>query len=211
MDTQAPTRQLSLVSVYSLFIFSGFSALIYQVVWQRALFALYGVNIQSVTVVVTAFMMGLGLGSLGGGALSARPESRLLVWFGCIELLIGTYGFGSLQLFNFVGNLTADGTLFTTFFVSFLLVLLPTALMGATLPILVAHVVNISHNVGKSVGTLYFVNTLGSAIAAIASAIWLLGLLGQRHLIEIAAAINISIGLVILAHSFYSARAEVKK
>ena len=48
---------------YALFFISGFPALLYQIVWQRSLFAIYGVNIESVTIVVTAFMLGLGLGS----------------------------------------------------------------------------------------------------------------------------------------------------
>ena len=55
-----------------LFFFSGFPALIYQLTWQRALFRTFGVNIESVTIVVTAFMLGLGLGSLAGGWLSKR-------------------------------------------------------------------------------------------------------------------------------------------
>ena len=55
-----------------LFFFSGFPALIYQLTWQRNLFLIFGVNIESVTIVVTAFMLGLGLGSLAGGWLSGR-------------------------------------------------------------------------------------------------------------------------------------------
>ena len=55
-----------------LFFFSGFPALIYQLTWQRQLFLIFGVNIESVTIVVTAFMLGLGLGSLAGGWLSDR-------------------------------------------------------------------------------------------------------------------------------------------
>jgi spermidine synthase len=55
-----------------LFFLSGFPALVYQIVWQRALFSIYGVNIESVTTVVTAFMLGLGFGSLGGGFVSKR-------------------------------------------------------------------------------------------------------------------------------------------
>src|SRR5450756_915806 len=58
--------------LYVLFFLSGFPALLYQVVWQRALFTIYGVNIESVTVIVTVFMLGLGLGSLAGGWLSKR-------------------------------------------------------------------------------------------------------------------------------------------
>jgi spermidine synthase len=56
-----------------LFFFSGFPALIYQLTWQRTLFLIFGVNIESVTIVVTAFMLGLGLGSHAGGWLSKRP------------------------------------------------------------------------------------------------------------------------------------------
>lgn len=203
LKTQTQSSLLSLGTVYSLFVLSGFSALIYQVVWQRSLFKLYGVNIESVTVVVTAFMMGLGLGSLVGGILSTKTGNRLIFLFGFIELLIGLYGLVSLQLFSLVGQFTAGVSPLMTFFLSFLLVLLPTALMGATLPILVAHVVKVSRNVGKSVGTLYFVNTLGSALAAMVSAIWLFGLLGQHHMIEFASAINISIGIAVLARSVY--------
>ena len=54
------------LGLYALFFLSGFPALLYQVVWQRALFTIYGVNIESVTMVVSAFMLGLGLGSLAG-------------------------------------------------------------------------------------------------------------------------------------------------
>ena len=68
-----------------LFFFSGFPALIYQLTWQRALFRIFGVNIESVTIVVTAFMLGLGLGSLAGGWLSKRrgiPCHSSTIWSG---------------------------------------------------------------------------------------------------------------------------------
>ena len=55
------------VPVAAIFVLSGFAALVYQVAWQRALFTIYGVDVESATVVVTAFMLGLGLGSLAGG------------------------------------------------------------------------------------------------------------------------------------------------
>ena len=75
--------------VYVLFFISGFPALIYQIVWQRALFTIYGVNIESVTLVVSAFMLGLGLGSLLGGMVSRIPRLLVLVAFGSVELCIG--------------------------------------------------------------------------------------------------------------------------
>src|SRR5437588_7600972 len=63
--------------IYLLFFASGLSAILYQIVWQRALFSLYGINIQSVTIVVSAFMLGLGLGSLAGGHSRKASGSRL--------------------------------------------------------------------------------------------------------------------------------------
>src|SRR5262249_6293057 len=57
-------------ALYGLFFLSGFAALIYQIVWQRVLFAAFGVNIESVTITVSLFMFGLGVGSLVGGVLS---------------------------------------------------------------------------------------------------------------------------------------------
>src|ERR1700744_6486338 len=69
----------------ALFFCSGFPALIYQLTWQRELFRIFGVNSESVTIVVTAFMLGLGLGSLAGGWLSKRQGISLLPLLAGIE------------------------------------------------------------------------------------------------------------------------------
>src|SRR3974390_2558179 len=78
--------------LYVLFFFSGFPALIYQLAWQRSLFLIFGVNIESVTIVVTAFMLGLGIGSLAGGWLSKRGEIPLLPLLATIPFLTGAVG-----------------------------------------------------------------------------------------------------------------------
>src|ERR1700681_4932538 len=125
-----------------LFFFSGFPALIYQLTWQRELFRIFGVNSESVTIVVTAFMLGLGLGSLAGGWLSKRSGIALLPLLAVIELITGVFGLVSL-------------------------VIVPTLLMGATLPLLVSHLVHRSGHVGSAVGILYYVNTLGAGAACL--------------------------------------------
>jgi hypothetical protein len=153
------------VWIYYVFLFSGFPALLYQIVWQRALFTLYGVNVESVTMIVTVFMLGLGLGSLLGGRLSSLPKIRPLVAFGAIEISIGLFGAVSLWIFHRVGALTAGHSTFVTGAVAFGLLLIPTLLMGSTLPLLVEHVVRTTGNVGESVGSLYAVNTFGSGVA----------------------------------------------
>src|SRR6478752_1910744 len=97
----------SLWRYYALFFSSGFPALLYQIVWQRALFTIYGINVESVTIIVTVFMLGLGLGSLGGGWISNRAGVRPLLVFGIIESLIGIFGAFSLSFFARIGSLTA--------------------------------------------------------------------------------------------------------
>ncbi|MSQ81579.1 MAG: hypothetical protein EXR77_01510 [Myxococcales bacterium] len=199
-------RSIPLPLIYGLFLISGAAALLYQVVWQRSLFALYGVNVEAVTIVVAAFMLGLGLGSFAGGKLSKVPDAPLPLWFGLIEIGIGVFGLISLQLFHWVGDLTAGAEGLATFGLSFSLVVVPTLLMGSTLPMLVAYAVQSSHNVGKSVGMLYFINTLGSALASIAAAVLLLGELGQSGTVVLAAIGNLFVGGLVLAWWFIGHR-----
>ena len=177
---------------YLLFFLSGFPALIYQIVWQRTLFAIYGVNIESVTIVVSAFMLGLGLGSLAGGRISKSPAAPLLLLFGAVELGIAAYGMASLPLFHAVARFSAGAPPLETGLLSFALVLVPTVLMGATLPLLVAQLVRLSGNVGRSVGILYFVNTLGSAVACFVTAWFTMPYLGMSRSVAVAAALNVA-------------------
>src|SRR5882672_12194713 len=142
-----------------LFFFSGFPALIYQLTWQRNLFLIFGVNIESVTIVVTAFMLGLGLGSLAGGWLSKRRGVSLLPLLAAIEIMTAAFGIVSLGVFEQVGALIVNWPLPAMAAVNLLLVIVPTLLMGATLPILVSHLVQRSGQVGGAVGLLYYVNT----------------------------------------------------
>jgi spermidine synthase len=187
---------------YLFFFISGFPALLYQIVWQRALFTLYGVNIESVTMVVTAFMLGLGLGSLLGGAITRYQCLPLLGIFGLVELLIATYGVLSLRAFHWAANFTAGSTTLETGVVAFALVLLPTMLMGSTLPILVSHTVRISHNVGTSVGALYAANTLGSAAACFCAGLFLMRWLGESKTVAVAAGLNAIVGGSVLVWQF---------
>src|ERR1700730_9697915 len=149
----------------ALFFFSGFPALIYQLTWQRALFRIFGVNSESVTIVVAAFMLGLGLGSLAGGWVSKRPGISLLPLLAAIEMITAAFGMVSLSVFEQVGALIVNWPLPAMAVVNLLLVIVPTLLMGATLPIVVSHLVRLSGQVGGAVGLLYYVNTLGAGAA----------------------------------------------
>lgn len=193
------SRRLHAIVLHGVFILSGISALIYQLVWQRALLTIYGSNVESVAMVVAAFLAGLGIGSIMGGWISKSARAPLVLLFGLAELGVGAYGLISLKLFDVVGALTsvqAHGL--TTGALAFMLVFLPTLLMGATLPLLVAHQVRDTAHVGHSVSRLYFVNTLGAALGAFIAARWLLGGLGMSGTIHIAAALNATAALIVL-------------
>jgi spermidine synthase/predicted MFS family arabinose efflux permease len=189
-----------------LFFFSGFPALIYQVTWQRQLFLIFGVNIESVTIVVTAFMLGLGLGSLAGGWLSKRPGIPPLPLLAAIELLTGAFGVVSLSIFDKAGEWMIGLSLPATAAGSLALVIVPTLLMGATLPVLVSHLVRRSGNIGSAVGLLYYVNTLGAGAACLVSAVLLFPFLGMSGSIYVAAAINLTVAIGALAAHWLDGR-----
>lgn len=179
----------------ALFFFSGFPALIYQLIWHRALFRIFGVNIESVTIVVTAFMLGLGIGSLAGGWLSKRRDIALLPLLATIELATGAFGMVWLAVFDGVGALALGLPLPAIALVALALVALPTLLMGATLPILVGYLASRTGNVGSSVGRLYYCNTLGAGAACLASAMLLFPFLGMQGSVYVAAGMNTAVAV----------------
>jgi spermidine synthase len=185
--------------LHGVFILSGVSALIYQLVWQRALLMLYGSNSESVAMVVAAFLMGLGIGSLLGGWVTKWPRAPLVLLFGAAELGTAAYGLVSLRLFESVGTATALQSGWMTGVLSFALVFLPTLLMGATLPMLVSYQVRQTAHVGASVSRLYFVNTLGAALGAFIAARWLLGGLGMAGTVRVAAVLNACAAVLVMA------------
>jgi spermidine synthase len=190
------------------FFFSGFAALLYQVVWQRALFGVFGIDAESLTIVVTSFMLGLGIGSLIGGAFSGLPSRHLILMFAGIEGLIGVFGFFSLDLFHWVGAMTLQSERWVTALATFALLLVPTLLMGASLPILFGYSVGLNHNAGRSAGFLYFANTLGSALAALCAVMFVMKYRGLSGSLDIAAAINMLVALVVVLCAFVT-RGEV--
>lgn len=150
------------------FFISGCSALVYQLGWQRTLYAQLGVDIDSITIIVSVFMLGIGIGGMLGGWLADRlPRHRLLL-YAAIESGIGLYGLASLQLLPPMVAAFAppDAGTAASAVACFVFLLLPTTLMGTTLPLLTIAFDEWRGNIGVSVGTLYFTNTLGAATGA---------------------------------------------
>ena len=193
-----PCKKVNMPVILVFFLASGWSALVYQVVWQRVLFRVYGVDIHATTYVVTAFMLGLGVGSLLGGALSRRFPMHAIFLFGAFELGIGLFGLLSVSLFEWVARFTAGTSDLFVAGLSFSLLLLPTLMMGATLPILTGYASVRSKNVGRSVSKLYLVNTLGAALGAWSAGHFLLSTLGLRGSSLVAAVVNLSLAIIVL-------------
>jgi spermidine synthase len=189
--------------VFVLFFLSGFSSLIYQIVWQRLLGYVYGVDVFSATITVAAYMMGIGSGSLAGGIIADRLTSKnLIALFAAAEVAIALFAVSSKYLiYDLLGS--SSNALLNNGFgiaaVSFLILLIPTFCMGVTLPLLSKALTTDSKNAGHTIGALYAVNTFGAAFGALATTLVLIRNLGIPGSIGCGAAINILTALGVLA------------
>jgi len=191
-----------------LFFLSGGCALVYQVVWVRMLGLVFGVTSFAVATVLAAFMGGLALGSYCGGRLIDRCRRPLLVFSG-LQLGIGGFALAFPVLLSaltavYVGVYRMWPTTFYLFSVmrfllAFLLLLVPTTLMGATLPVLVKGYVKRLERLGSDVGALYSMNNWGAAAGAILAGFVLIQSIGVRETSYVAAAASLGIGLITLA------------
>jgi len=189
------------------FFFSGAAGLIYQVVWTRMLTQIFGNTTYAIATVLSAFMAGLAIGSYLFGQIADRGKNDFLL-YGILEAGVGVYGFcvpwifamaqkvygpifGLNESYPFLFNLVL-------FFLSFVLLVFPTLLMGATLPVLSRFYVRSFAHFGRRVGDLYATNTLGAVIGCAAGGFLLIPTLGMRETVYVAAGVNLVIAVVIL-------------
>jgi len=194
-----PRRRGELALVALLFLASGFSALLYQVLWQRILGIFSGVHIYSITLIVTAFMAGLGCGGLFGGRFADRLAGRrALLAFAACELGIGLFGLVSPWVYYDLAYLRLGFAVrypLALPLVHFVLLLLPTFLMGASLPLLARGLVRHRDAAARAIGVLYGVNALGAALGALCTAWYLIGALGFVGTIRLGALVNVLVAL----------------
>lgn len=191
------------------FFASGVSGLIYQVIWVRELVLVFGATTFAVSTVLTSFMGGLALGSYYFGRRS-ETVARPLRLYGLLEIGIGIYGlavpfifaalpsvyhsFWRWQLSFFVLSIIR-------FLFAVLVLIVPTALMGATLPVLSSFYARDLARIGLKVGSLYALNTFGAVLGAAATGFFLIPSLGMNAATSIAATMNIALGIVALTVS----------
>jgi spermidine synthase len=203
-------------ALHLLFFLSGFSGLIYQVVWVRSFGNVFGNTIYSTSLVVAVFMAGLGGGSYLVGAwadrrYAAKPES-LLRSYGYVELIIALMGLGISALVPHLGEVSALASSysrepagwFSLSAASYLaraaiaIVLLTpiTLLMGGTLTLLIRHLVRSdTSNSGWRIGLLYAVNTTGAALGCFLTDLALVPAVGLQRTQMVAVAFNVVAGL----------------
>jgi len=126
-----------------------------------------------------------------------------------IELVTGAFGIVSLAVFSWVGAATAAWPLPAMAAVNLALVLVPTLLMGATLPLLVSHLARRSGNVGSAVGLLYYVNTLGAGAACLICVVLLFPFLGMQGAVYAAVALNLAVALGALVAHWWDRQGDV--
>jgi spermidine synthase len=186
-----------------LFFLSGIAGLVYQILWLRLLSLTFGVTVYAATTVLAAFMAGLGAGSALGGRLAERVSNPLL-YFGVAELLVGVSALATPFALTAATDLYAglhpsiDVTpaLLTAvrFLCSLVVLLVPTTLMGASLPLLTRATVDDETHAGRQVGVLYACNTAGAIVGALAAGFYMIGAVGIAASFKIAAAVNGVVG-----------------
>jgi len=198
----APMRRLSLLLVGFAFLLSGAAALVYQVSWQRILALGSGASIHSMALIVASFMAGLGLGSEAGGLASRRlSPARALLAFAVLELLVA--GFGALSPWLFHDLLYARAAHlydrpWSAGIVHFLSLVVPTTLMGMSLPFLARGLVRDARIAGRTLGLLYGVNVVGASLGAILAPWTLIRFLGIRGAVWTAAGANLVAAVIAL-------------
>ena len=158
---------MSRVIFVFVFVGSGVAALVYQTIWQRMLTLFGGADVFSVTIVVAAFMAGLGFGHLAGGHLAdhLNGRHRLLAFAGC-EIAVALFAMASPWIYYDVlyvrlGALNWSPAALATLI--FLVTLWPTFWMGVSLPLASKVVTTEAHEPARWVPVLYGANTLGAA------------------------------------------------
>ncbi|HXG37505.1 MAG TPA: fused MFS/spermidine synthase [Bacteroidota bacterium] len=205
-------RQHLLSIIALLFIVSGIAGLMYQIVWFKYLSLFLGNTTYAQTMVLASFMGGLALGAALWGKRADRSKNPLAL-YAWLELGIGVYCLLYPLLLDlvksvFIGivvrsDLPSDSStvLFLKLLVSVVTLILPTMLMGGTLPVLVRFISHRIEESGKNVAVLYFLNSFGAVVGSLLGGFFFVPMVGLQATILSAVGINLVVGVVALVLS----------
>ncbi len=199
-----------------LFLFSGTAGLIYEVLWVRQFTVLFGASTYAVTIVLTSFMLGLGLGAwVIGKLVDSLKENRLMRLYVTIEIAIGAYAlllpfalkWAETVYVHFYQIYHPGPLVFYGFKVALacLLLVVPTTLIGATFPVMSRYVISEKKMISIKVSQLYAANTIGAIIGTLMTGYFLLPSFGIRFTNLIAIGLNFLVAAVVLSVNSLSA------
>ncbi len=196
-------RRVALIA----FAFSGAAAMVYQVLWSRALAIVIGSSVYSFAIILLAFLIGLGVGAAAMARLIARTR-RPVTWLAATHL--GVVAMVMLSYFvidklpaAFVGMLrgnsfSVDGILFSQFLLAALAVLPATLLMGGVMPLTMRIYTAGIDRVGRDLGDAYAMNTLGAIVGSFAAGFVVLPVLELQKGLHAAAIASALVGAALL-------------
>ncbi len=187
-----------------LFFFSGACALVYQVLWLRMFGWVFGVTVYAASAVWATFMAGLAVGSFGAGRLADRVKNPLR-WFGAAELLIGATALATPTALALLQKVyvsiypslpqSLPSLTIARLLIAFLVLIVPTSVMGATLPLVIKASMFRASGLGSQVGLLYGSNATGAIVGTIAAGLVFIPGRGIHNTFLLAAGVNTIVGL----------------
>ena len=202
-----PNQSVKLL--FALFTLSGFTGLIYESVWSHYLKLYLGAAAFAQSFVLAAFMAGLALGAWLASRWSSRLKN-LLAAYGWIEAAIGVAALLFHEAYVLLTQASLDHVIpalgspgaveIFKYTLCAALIVPQTVLLGMTFPLLSGAVIRREpHASGHHLAMLYFTNSIGAAIGALAAAFWLLGWLGMPGTMRLAGALNLALAAAVLA------------
>jgi spermidine synthase len=192
------------------FFLSGFLGLVYEIIWIRKLGLIFGTTVFSMTTVLTAFFGGLALGSYIFGRLTSRVNNPIKI-YAFLEGLVGIFALIfplMLRLFGWLYTPIYD-QIYQSFFILtairfiffVLLLIVPTTMMGGTLPLLSQYFIRSNETIGVKSGLLYGINTIGAAVGAFLCGFYFIHLIGVNTTNYLAGVINLIVAIVLYLSS----------
>lgn len=191
-------------AVYLCFFLSGACGLAYQAIWVRQLQLVFGVTVYAVSTVLCVFMGGLALGAVLAGRVADRRTDALRL-YGWLEVAVAVYAAATPWLIEIVNPIYVAlyhkvggaglGLALVRAGLAMIVLLPPTVMMGATLPLLTRHLTQRAAAMSGHVAWLYAVNTFGAVAGTLAAGFMMLPVMGLRTALLAAAVVNIMVGL----------------
>jgi len=193
--------------LFTAIFISGFSALIYQLIWVRLLGLVFGVSSFAVATVVAVFLLGLGLGGYAFGRWSERTRDPLRIYM-YVELgiaatsLLSYLVIETLPVYRYLyeyayNNLGFYGLSVARLALSLIVLLPPVFLIGGTMPLIAKYFLRTPENLGSGFSKLYYLNTLGACAGVLLTGFVFVRVFGVFATLMIAVGGNILVALIV--------------